>query len=494
MKTDEVGLKAIKESPWLVTGPSSEFIYAMSDVSGMYRMSQSLVNAIQNRPDQTGLSGLGITSGASILSGYVAGCRGYVENEKASKINDYWGKVCGKVNMARGGFEAAGGAVFIPLRALTIAAAQTNSVSLAQSAVVLGNVGSGLFGVTYLLLAVPSAISMTKGIKFGSALKSSMSEEGSKNEKLQAGLKFVTSQLTLERSDRKEIANSVVNTPEIWDKGHVKPVTIEKEDRELLSQYDHHYAAGFAGKVGELRGYDDITKAQLAEHIKLGFVNKKKLKEAVLGRAAGAETVDLVKEEMQKPEGEQLINRLSDPSDTEAIKDAEVFLGKVKKNTSFNVWFNAAIVFLCVLGAFAFFAGMAGTGGALGIAVAAIWVFVSVGMLAVDGYCLWEAYKKGDPKLNDKIMMSIMGVFMTTAVVLGTVFSGGLAPLIASGVIGGLWLGLGAYSYYRWSKKKPGADKIDEIVSKKAQEVLEDERERQLKLSKINLNLKEKLA
>ena len=115
-------------------------------------------------------------------------------------------------------------------------------------------------------------------------------------------------------------------------------------------------------------------------------------------------------------------------------------------------------------------------------------------MLAVDGYCLWEAYKKGDPKLNDKIMMSIMGVFMTTAVVLGTVFSGGLAPLIASGVIGGLWLGLGAYSYYRWSKKKPGADKIDEIVSKKAQEVLEDERERQLKLSKINLNLKEKLA
>ena len=494
VKTDEVGLKAIKESPWLVTGPSVEFIYFASDISSTYRMGQGLVNAIQNRPDQTGLSGLGITSGASILSGYVAGCRGYVENEKASKINDYWGMVSGKINMVRGGFEAAGGAVFIPVRALTIAAAQTNSAALTQSATVLGNVGSGLFGVTYLLLAVPSAISMRKGMKFGSALKDSMSEEGSKTEKLQSGLKFLMDELSLERPDRKEIANRVANDPKIWDKGHVKPVTIEKEDRELLSQYDHDYVDGFVGKIGELKGYDDITQAQIGEHIKLGFVNKKKLNEAELGRAAGQETVDLVKEELQKPEGEQLISRLADPSDTEAIKDAEAFLGKVEKNTSFNVWFNAAFVFFCVLGAFAFFAGMAGSGGALGIAVAAIWVFVSVGMLAIDGYCLWDAYKKGDPKLNDKIMMAIMGVFMTTAVVLGTVFSGGLVPLIASGVIGGMWLGLGAYSYYRWRKKKPGEDKIDEIVTKKAQELLEEERERQLRLSETNLNLKEKLA
>jgi len=490
VKTDAVALKEMKEPWWLVTGPSAEFIYFASDIPSTYRMVDGLVAAIQNQPTPTGDSGLGISSGASILSGYVAGCRGYVENREATKINDYWGKVSGKITMVRGAFETVGGAVFIPVRALSIAAAETSSKTVAQSALILGNVGSALFGVMYLLLAAPCAISMVKGIRFSSNLKKAMSdpELTTKRDQVKAGVDFVMEQFDLVRSDRKEIAKRVTEDPSIWDGENVKPIDISPEDEQLLSDYDKDYIKGFVGAVGKKNDYDEFTQAQIGEHVKHEFIMEKKRKQAELGRKAGSETVALVKEEISKPAEERLANRLLDPEDLTAVEDAESFLDKIKGNANFNIWFNAAIVFFCVLGAVAFFVGMAGSGGALGIAIAVICVVVSLGMLAIDGYSLWQAYKQGDPQFKDKAVMSLMGLFMTTSLILGTVFSGGLVPLIAAGVIGLMWAGFAGYSYYRWSKQPPKVDdKTDEIAQERLRKVREEEARRLLEQPKEKL-------
>lgn len=465
---DQVAGRALDEPWWCVTGPAQEFIYFATDTSSGYRMIDNVVNLIQHRPDPTGVSGLGITSGASVLTGYIAGCRGYVANQTASKIHDFWGKVCGKVNMVRGVFEAAGGAVFIPVRALSIAAAQTSAKTVAQSALILGNIGSALFGITYLLLALPSAISMAKGLRFNAQLNEALEDPQHETEasQLRAGVLYLMDQLHLTRSDRKKTAHAATSDEGIWEKGRVKPIEIDPEDGKLLSQYDHDYVRGFVGKKFEGAELDEISLALIENHVKKELIHLRKTKEAELGRKGGDEVIKLIKAEGEKPEDERLITRLLDPEDKEAIQEAQSVIEQVKKDTRFNIGFNAAIAFFSVLGAVAFFAGIAGTGGTLGLVIAMMWVVTSVAMFAIDGYCLWQAYKNGDPKFKDKLMMSLAGVFLVTAVVLGTVFSGGLAPLIASGVIGLIWLGVAGYSYYRWSHKPQEEVPQERVITK----------------------------
>ncbi|WP_420420527.1 hypothetical protein [Simkania sp.] len=497
VKTDRVAQKEMKEPWWLVTGPSNEFIYATSDISSLYRMVHGVQLAVANQPTPPADNALGITSGASILTGYIAGCRGYVENREASKIGDFWGQVSGKVTMARGAFETAYGAVMLPTRILSLVAASSGSQSVAQSAAITGNVGSALGGVMYLLLAIPCAISMGKGIQFKVGLSKAMNnpEFKTEREKLRGGIEYIMNKLVLKRDDRREMAFKVVNDPSIWDGENVKPIDVSEADEKLLSQGDKDYIQGFAGRYGELHEYDEFTIAQIGQHIKSAFITGKKLKEAELGRMADPATVKLVKEELEKSEADRLLERLQDPEDLTAVEDAKKFLGEVNKNTNFNIGMNAAIAFLCVLGAVAFFVGMGATGGALGIALAVIWVVVSVGMLAVDGYYLWQAYKSGDPKLGDKVIMSLMGLFMTASV-MTAVFSGGLVPLIAAGVIGAMWAGTGAYSYYRWSKKPVDDEKTDEVARRKIALLQEEERRliAEKEQRRLKENLKEKLA
>ena len=136
----------------------------------------------------------------------------------------------------------------------------------------------------------------------------------------------------------------------------------------------------------------------------------------------------------------------------EGLEEARELLDKVVGEARFNKWLHLAVITLSILAAVAFIAGNFVTGGGLAIALAAIWVTVSVIALGVDGYFLWQAYKNGSPDFKDKLMMSLGAVFLISATVLGTVFSGGILPLVMSGVVGGLWIVLGGYSYYRWSR------------------------------------------
>ncbi|WP_148258968.1 hypothetical protein [Simkania negevensis] len=497
VKTDRVAQKEMKEPWWLITGPSNEFIYATSDISSLYRMVHGVQLAVTNQPTPPGDTALGITSAASILTGYVAGCRGYVQDREASKIGDFWGQVSGKVTMARGAFETTYGAAMLPTRILSLVAASNGSQSVAQAAAVSGNVASALGGVMYLLLAIPCAISVGKGIQFKVGLNEAMNDPEFKteSEKLRGGIDYIMGKLVLNRDDRRELATKVACDPSIWDGENVTPVDISAADEKLLSQGDKDYIQGFAGAYGKKHDYSEFTIAQIGEHIKSAFINGKKLKEAELGRMADPATVKLVKDELEKPKAEQLLERLLDPNDKTAVQDAEAFLNQVNKNANFNIAMNATILILCILGAVAFFAGMAVTGGGLGIALSVIWVVVSIGMLAVDGYYLWQAYKSGDPKFGDKVMMSLMGLFMTASV-MTAVFSGGLVPLIAAGVIGLMWAGTGIYSYYRWSKEPVDEEKTDKVAQEKIALLKEEERRllAEKEHRRLEENLKEKLA
>lgn len=491
-----------QEEPWWnVTGPSEDFMYVIGGIPGAYRAVDDLYRTVVNQPTPTGNAALGMISSANVLTGYIIGCNGYQENKEASKVKDFWGKIHGKIDMVRGPLTTLSGVIAVPLRALSLAPTTASTQASVQSAsTVLGGVSSALGAITSLLVAIPSMVSVAKGAKFSWKLKAVIDdpEIQTKEEKLGAEIQYVMDQVDLTRSNRKEIALRVKKDASIWENGKVKPVDIDPEDEKLLSEHDMDYTDGFAEAISEECDYDDCTVMQVKEHLKNEFIIKKKRKQREFGRKAGADSVKLIDDEVKKPEEEQLLNRLRDLGDITAVEKAEKFVEQIKKNTNFHLFLHAAVVFFYVLGAIAslagILAGIVGSGGGLGIAIAVLVVVFAIGGLAIDGYGLYQAYKNKDPKIKDKVVLALFGVLMTSTMILGVVFSGGVVPLVATGVVGLLWIGCAGYSYYQWSsKKKKKKLKIDNDTAVENERIRRI-REEQLRYRILGEQVKEELA
>ena len=127
---------------------------------------------------------------------------------------------------------------------------------------------------------------------------------------------------------------------------------------------------------------------------------------------------------------------------------------------------DGASVFFCILGVFALVAGTIATGGGLAIAGAALWVATSIGMLSIDGYFFYQACQSGAFDTKDKALFFVANALLLIVVGAGTVFSGGLVPLVISGVVGSLWLILAGYSYYKWNLQSKIEEQNDTAIKR----------------------------
>lgn len=294
-RANQVGQKAIKETPKKPTGSwkTNEYLYFAGDMASAPRLTVSLMDAIKGVPDPAHLQAIGLTSLLSIPTGVVAGIRGYDEMQSSHKIGDTTGEVLGGVNVARAPMEVMGGVTFTAFRGLSIAGTYTAAKSVTTATTVMANIGSGFFGLTYLLLMIPSIVTLVKNVSFHRTLEKVMNDPAHETEaeKYHAGLSFMIDTLKGTKEDWKEVMDQVIEDESLWEDGHVKEIEISPEDLQLLTDEEIDYIE----ERVILEGYDEMSDPKMIEHGKQALINMKKRKEVDFTRKTGPETTSLVK-------------------------------------------------------------------------------------------------------------------------------------------------------------------------------------------------------
>lgn len=438
---------AIQNSPKEAEGTMKtvEFLYFGSDLEGLPRLTASLFNAIHGQPDPAGIHALGFTSMFSVYTGYAAGKRGMKLYTESERIGDSTGQMIGAANMARAPMEIMGGLTFTPVRALSIAATYTSAKAVTVAATTLATIGSAFYAGTYILIAAPSVISLKKNIQFGWKLDEAMDQEQTPVGKARAGLKTLMIELDGTPEEKREFLRGIAEDPANWDEE--VPVDPGSTDHRQYTLEEKRFLWNEAGKYTT----DDFSRERLYGHFKKHYSNFKAKKEAEFSRKTGVESADLIRKELNKPAHANLLSQLDQGK---GVEEAQGIIDTVKSEMRKNKILHAAIVFFCMVGVFALIAGTVATGGTLGIVIAAAWVVSAIGMLAIDGYFLYQTLQSGNMDKKDKIAFFVSNVLLLMIAGTGMFFSGGLAPLIIGGVMLVLWTGVAIYSNYHWKFKK----------------------------------------
>jgi|GEM_PF-4141547 hypothetical protein len=433
--TDRVGKEVIASLPKEGTPKICEIIHFATGMFAVPRMVVGLQNAILGKPDVAGMQGLGLTSIFSVYTGTVTGQRGYAEYTEASQINDTAGQVIGATNMARSPMEIMGGLTFTSFRVLSIAATYTSSKVIVTAQFIFGTLGSAFFALTYAFLTIPSVMTLYKNISFSSKLNEAMGKGESPYAKAKFGLLTLVEEWKGTEEEKKAFLEKVAKDPKMEGKG-VDPSLLTDDERSFLLQEAMKYKPS-----------DPFKRSILYEHFQEEFVKFKKEKEAEFIRKTGPKAAAWMKEELAKPVEEQLLHKVDC---RQGIDQAKEVLKNIEKEAWKNCLLHVGIVVTCVIGATALVAGSIFTGGAPVIIIAVAWVIASMGTLAIDGYFLYETLKEGEMDRNDKILFFVVNVLLILVAGAGVFFSGGLAPLIIGSVMLVLWIGVAAYSYYKW--------------------------------------------
>ena len=124
----------------------------ISDLSSHVRKSFDSANIIYGTENPIALAALGFTTGFSLLSGGLNAKEGREEAKIAQKISDETGKSLAYLQLASGSAQAAGGGLYIPMRALMIASLITASKVCATIAAVLGSLGGTCFNIASIVV------------------------------------------------------------------------------------------------------------------------------------------------------------------------------------------------------------------------------------------------------------------------------------------------------------------------------------------------------
>jgi hypothetical protein len=433
--SDRVGREAITSLPKEGTSKTCEIVYLATDMFAAPRMVVGLQNVILGRPNSAGIQCLGLTSIFSVYTGAIAGQRGYAEYTEASRINDTAGQMMGAANIVRSPMEIMGGLTFTPFRALSIAATYTSSKVIVTAQFIFGTVGSAFFALTYLFLMIPSVMTLYKNISFSSKLSEAMKEGETPYAKAKFGLLALMEEWKGTEEEKKAFLEKIAKDSKREEKEIDSSLLTSDEQRFLLQE------------AMEYEPSDPFKRSILYGRFQEEFVKFKKEKEAEFIRKIGPEAAAWMKKELAKPIEEQLLYKVEWGK---GIDQVEEVLKNVEKEALKNRLLHIGIVITSVIGAIALVAGSIFTGGAPLIIIAVAWVIASIGMLGIDGYFLYETLKQGEMDRNDKITFFVVNALLILIAGAGVFFSGGLAPLIIGSVMLALWVGVAAYSYYKW--------------------------------------------
>ncbi len=336
------------------------------------------------------LAALGFTTGFNLISGSLNVRNGLKEIKTAEKVSDVAGKQLAQLKVVKGAGAAAGGAIFIPLRALSLAALYTSSKVVSTLAGVLGSIGSACFNVVVVIAGIALGIKLNEHRLFRNELNAILDDPN------------------VPQQDR--LAKALE---------HLKKLaTVSPEEKEAIRT--------------ELRALPEnqtLTSNQLDAKVEEKSNLLLQKKEAYLKRVAD---VDCIKQIREKG-----------PVEAKEVIEA------VQKTSKEKVILASIAMGLCVVAVALTIAGFIFTG-PLGIAIAAgVGLVASAGWLILDAYDLIKEFKESDPGRFDKLWIFLSSVLAIVTVALVFFLSAGTAPIVAAAIGGAVWLAINAACYYR---------------------------------------------
>jgi hypothetical protein len=365
----------------------------VADFSGHIRESFAHSHKVYGTENPAALAALGFTTGFSLFSGGLKVRTAIKEVKTAEKISDVAGKRLGCFKIAQGVAQAAGGLVIIPVRILSLAALATTSKVVSTIAGVLGSVGSACFNVVIILAAIGMGMRLHEQRLFRKQLASFLDDPTLEVQTRPAkALEYLKQLASVTPQEKEEIRNAIATNPEF---------------RSLNPQQQSE-------KIGEK---EKLLLLKKEAHLKR-LVDEDCIQQI---RQKGPAEANGVIEAVRKKSKEKII--------LTSIGMGLVMIGLALTVTSF------------------LFTGPIGT-----IVSAAVSLATSVGWILLDGYGLYKEFKPTDPGRYDKVWIFISSVVAVVAVALVFFLSGGIAPLIAAGVLGMIWLAINVACYYRLYK------------------------------------------
>lgn len=360
----------------------------VDDFASNIRQTFSTYHQVYGTESPVELAALGFTTGFNLISGSLNVRSGLKEIETAEKVSDVAGKQLAQLKVAKGAASAAGGAIFIPIRALSLAALYTSSKIVSVLAGVLGSIGSACFNIVVIVAGIALGIKLNEHRLFRNELNAILEDP---------------------------------NTPEQERGGraleHLKKLaTVSAQEKEVIRT--------------ELRAENPTSSSQdlevkVEEKSKLLLQNK----EAYLKRVLDGECIKQIREK--------------GPSEIKEVIEA------VQKASKEKVILASTAMGLLAVGLAITIAGFIFTG-PLGIVIAAgVGLATSVGWLGLDAYDLFKEFKATDPGRFDKLWILLSSILAITTIALVFFLSGGIAPIIAAAVGGTIWLAINAACYYR---------------------------------------------
>ena len=372
-------------SPLLLSGSQ-----VIADFSGGVRQGVSAYHGIYGTENPAALEALDFTTGFNVVSGGMNVKDAINEIKTAEKISDTVGKTLGNIKMASGAAQAVGGAAYIPVPALSIAALTTSSKIISTIAGVLGGFGNACFNLFSILSAIGTGIRLHEQRLFRNELDAILKDPNfTEAERPVKALEHLQQLAAVSPSEKEEIRIEIEALPEF-------------------------------GTLSSLQ----ITE-KIEERAKLLLLKK----EATLKRLLSEDCLTQIRQKR--------------PSDANSVIEA------VQKKSKENVIFASITMGLLIAGLavtitsfiFTSFIGIIATT-ALGLAISLSW-------LLIDGYDLIKEFKSTDPGRFDKLLMFISSVVAIVAVALVFFLSGGIAPMIIAGVVGAVWFAINVACCYR---------------------------------------------
>jgi hypothetical protein len=363
----------------------------IGDLSGSVRQTFETYHKVYGTENPVALGILGLTTGFNTVSGGCNVVGGMKEIKKADKVSDTAGGVLGRLKVVRGGVQAAGGAVYIPVRALSIAALFTSSRVVSTVAGVLGAIGSICFNIVSVLAGIGIGIRLDEQRKFGAELDAILKAP----------------KLSVRMRTKKAFA-------------HLKQLVAASPQEKEQIRKEVHATRGALNPRGQLKIINAKTKVLLEK------------KEAKLKRLIGADCVKQIREK--------------------GIKEAAHVVEAVQKERNEKVVVSSIAMTLLIIGLISSVVSIIVLGPVGAVVAASISLAVSIGWVLHDGRELLKEFKQSDPGRNDKLWIYISTAIAVVTVALVFFLSGGIAPIIAAGVVGAAWLAINGACYYRLSK------------------------------------------
>jgi hypothetical protein len=184
----------------LFSGVSQGGAELVMDTSALVRGAVGTLDTIENRDDPAMFSALGFTTVFSAICGVSTLHKGWHESNLMKRIGDATGRMLANLKCFRGAIQTTAGLLFIPVRALGVAASVTASKTYAAIAGTLGIVGNSLFGMTGVMLGFSALIEIQEQASLMSELYAAYGE----NADAQACLTLLQEKLALSPEEALE--------------------------------------------------------------------------------------------------------------------------------------------------------------------------------------------------------------------------------------------------------------------------------------------------